>query len=187
MRWLPPVMTAFDLIPDLASKVSYGQTLPVRDNRLKVCCVGLMMACFVKRVSHQLHPMQMKRHPCLERLRILSVGEQRPWARQCMKLSLRNSLRRRRAIVQRLRTDFRLTPVASDAGDERACHRQVETTNHVRIMSAESSRSAQRAGTSPYEDGRVIWAPTLAPKVGALSFLATCGDCHTPACESVTG
>jgi hypothetical protein len=41
MRWLPPVMTAFDLIPDLASKVSYGQTLPVRDNRLKVCCVGL--------------------------------------------------------------------------------------------------------------------------------------------------
>jgi hypothetical protein len=33
-----------------------------------------------------------------------------------------------------------------------------------------ASRSAQRAGTSPYEDPRVIWAPTLAPKVGAFSF-----------------
>ena len=50
-----------------------------------------------------------------------------------------------------------------------ACHRQVETANHVSITSAESSRSAQRAGTSAKEDRRVIWAPTLAPKVGAFS------------------
>ena len=42
------------------------------------------------------------------------------------------------------------------------------SNNHVRIEGAESSRSAQRARTSPYEDRRVIRVPTLAPKVGAF-------------------
>src|SRR5205085_9837468 len=46
-------------------------------------------------------------------------------------------------------------------GGRGACHRQVVASNHVRIIGAESSRSAQRAGTSPFEDRRVIWAPTL--------------------------
>ena len=47
---------------------------------------------------------------------------------------------------------------------------QVEGTNHVSIIGAESSRSAPTRRCFPSEDWRVSWAPTFAPKVGAFSF-----------------
>jgi hypothetical protein len=46
---------------------------------------------------------------------------------------------------------------------------QVEVTNHVSMIGAESSRSAHTRRYFPSEDWRVVWAPTFAPKVGASS------------------